>query len=62
MFKDAGIPRGTQQYANDDRVTPVEVPPEVLADRDRRMRLARRSIVAAIAGDALPGFSALEQR
>jgi hypothetical protein len=59
-FKEAGIPRGVQQYANDDRVTPVEVPPEVLADRDRRMSLAPRSIVAAIAGDPLPGYSALE--
>jgi hypothetical protein len=32
----------------------VDRPPEVLADRDRRMNLAPRSIVAAIAGDPLP--------
>jgi len=38
----------------------VEVPPEVLADRDRRMSLAPRSIVAAIAGDHCQ-YSALER-
>jgi DNA-binding Lrp family transcriptional regulator len=62
MFKDAGIPRGTPQYCNDDRVTAVNVPHAVLADRDHRAGLAPRSIVAAIAGDPLPGYSALDQR
>jgi hypothetical protein len=61
-FKEAGIPRGVQHYAHDDRATAVDVPSEVIADRDRRMSLGPRSIVAAIAGDPLPGYSALERR
>jgi hypothetical protein len=61
-LKEAGIPRGTPRFANDDRVTPVDIPPEVLADRQRRLSLAPQSIVAAIAGDPLPAYSALDRR
>lgn len=61
-FRAAGVPRGEPQYVNEDRVTKIEVPADVLADRDRRLSLAPRSIIAAIAGDPLPGYSALDQR
>lgn len=38
------------------------IPPEVLADRDRRYELHHRDYTAAFFGDPLPGYSALEQR
>ena len=40
----------------------THVPPEVLADRDRRMQLAPRDLTAAIMGDPLPTCSYLESR
>lgn len=35
---------------------------DALAERDYRLSLAPRSLVAAVAGDPLPGFSALDRR
>jgi len=43
-------------------VAPPPVPQQVIADRDRRAALAPRSLIAALAGDPLPGYSALERR
>jgi len=40
----------------------MKVPPEVFAERDRRLSLAPRSLTAAICGDPLPGYSAMERR
>lgn len=38
------------------------IPPEVLADRDRRRDLNHRDLTAAFFGDPLPSYSALERR
>jgi len=44
------------------RVPPkLEIPPSVLADRDRRLHLRPRDVSAALCGDPLPGRSALER-
>lgn len=40
----------------------MHVPPEVLAERDRRRELVPRDLTAAFFGDPLPGYSALERR
>lgn len=40
----------------------VIVPDHVKAERDRRLALAPRDLTAAIAGDPLPGMSALEKK
>jgi hypothetical protein len=40
----------------------VIVPARVLEERDHRLGLAPRDLTAAIAGDPLPGMSALERR
>lgn len=40
----------------------VIVPDHVKAERDRRLALRPRDLTAAIAGDPLPGMSALERR
>lgn len=55
-FKEFDVPRGERAPA------PIDIPPEVLADRDRRLSLAPRSLVARVCGDPLPGYSALERR
>lgn len=38
------------------------IPADVMADRERRMTLAPRSLSAAQFGDPLPGYSALDRR
>lgn len=43
-------------------VAHIQAPEEVLAERDRRKELQRQSIVSALCGDPLPGYSALDQR
>ncbi len=40
----------------------VIVPDHVKAERDRRLALEPRDLTAAIAGDPLPGMSALERK
>lgn len=40
----------------------IEIPDEVLVDRDRRRDLTHQSITSALAGDPLPGMSALDRR
>ncbi len=40
----------------------VNVPASVLADRDARLARVPRDLTAAIAGDPLPGMSALDRR
>ena len=40
----------------------VNVPESVLAERAARLALSPRDLTAAIAGDPLPGMSALERR
>lgn len=40
----------------------VSVPESVLAERAARLALSPRDLTAAIAGDPLPGMSALERR
>ena len=40
----------------------VVIPDHVLAERDERLALQPRDLTAAIAGDPLPGMSALERR
>jgi len=42
--------------------TKMVVPDSVIADRDRRYGLVPRDLTAALAGDPLPGMSALERR
>jgi IS30 family transposase len=44
------------------QVQVVNVPEHVLAERDRRLAQRPRDLTAAIAGDPLPGMSALEKR
>lgn len=38
------------------------IPPEVLADREKRYAITPRDLSAARLGDPLPGYSALERR
>lgn len=52
-----GISNAVNHYVN----TRIDIPPEVEADRDRRL-LAQRSLTATLLGDPAPGFSALERR
>jgi IS30 family transposase len=40
----------------------IEIPEEVLVDRERRRDLQPRDLTAALCGDPLPGRSALERR
>ena len=40
----------------------VEIPIEVIAERERRLALQPRDLSAALCGDPLPGYSALERR
>lgn len=40
----------------------VHIPAPVLAARDARLALSPRDLTAAIAGDPLPGMSALDRR
>ena len=40
----------------------ITIPDEVLSDRDRRMDLSPRDLSAALCGDPLPGYSALDRR
>jgi len=40
----------------------IEPDPAALADRDVRLGLAPRSLIAAVAGDPLPGYSALDRK
>ena len=40
----------------------LDIPEDVLADRDRRKELSPESITAAQLGDPLPGYSALTKR
>jgi hypothetical protein len=51
-----GYARVVQQQAQ-----MVRVPDHVKAERDHRLALAPRDLTAAIAGDPLPGMSALER-
>ena len=52
-----GYARVVQQQA------PVlNIPDSVLAEREARLALSPRDLTAAIAGDPLPGMSALERR
>ena len=60
-LKGADVPRGDLKGAA-ELFEEEAIPPAVLADRNHRMSLVPRSIVAAIAGDPLPGYSALERR
>jgi len=52
-----GFTRVVQQQAE-----VVNTPDHVLAERDRRLALHPRDLTAAIAGDPLPGMSALEKK
>ena len=52
-----GYARVVQQQAQ-----VVNVPACVLAEREARLALSPRNLTAAIAGDPLPGMSALERR
>lgn len=40
----------------------IVVPPEVLADRHRRINLEHATIGAFLCGDPLPGYSALDRK
>jgi len=44
------------------QIESVKIPEHVQAERERRLSLQPRNLTAAIAGDPLPGMSALEQR
>jgi len=52
-----GLKRVVQQQAET-----VTIPPSVLAERKLRLALQPRDLTAAIAGDPLPGMSALERK
>ena len=43
-------------------ITQVYVPPQTLADRERRYSLEHSTIIASICGDPLPGYSALDRK
>jgi hypothetical protein len=45
-----------------NEVRPTVVPARVLAERDARLSLSHRDVTAAIAGDPLPGRSALDRK
>ena len=53
--------RGYARVAHHD-TQPVQIPAPVLAARDARLALSPRDLTAAIAGDPLPGMSALDRR
>ncbi len=63
---------GNRPYWNDRKQRPswfkkrlkvnIDVPPEVLADRDHRSYLVPRDLTAAVMGDPPIGYSALERR
>jgi hypothetical protein len=58
-----GIPRGKSGDLDVDvELATIEIPPEVIADRDRRAALVHPDIVGRLCGDPLPGCSALERR
>lgn len=42
--------------------TEVTISPDELADRERRYSLRPRDLTAALTGDPLPGYSALDRR
>jgi hypothetical protein len=56
-----------QAMTSDRRIVPealytLPIPRDVLAERDYRQSLKPRSLTAAMFGDPLPGFSALDKR
>jgi hypothetical protein len=59
IFKAEWLPRAVREQR---QVHALDVPADVLADRDRRAQLAPRDLVGWLAGDPLPGYSALEAR
>jgi hypothetical protein len=63
-FARAGLVRGERRRSTEhvDHVVALEVPLDVLADRDRRAMLVPASVIAWLAGDPLPGCSALDRR
>jgi len=57
--------RYAQTYARRpeiDHVRMIDVPPDALAERDRRAQVPPRDLTAAVCGDPLPGYSALDRR
>lgn len=48
-------------YSPDERDC-IQIPGNVWDDRNRRLEIPPRDLTAAIAGDPLPGYSALERR
>ena len=51
-----------RDYRRVEEIIPVSAPAQVLAEREHRLALAPRDITAALFGDPLPGYSALERR
>jgi hypothetical protein len=47
---------------NEHYMPRVIPPPEVIDERNRRLGTPYQSIVAAMCGDPLPGYSALDRR
>lgn len=50
-----------KSHVVDDYQRP-RIPPETLADRDRRAQLAHRDLTAVLMGDPPPGMSALDRK
>jgi hypothetical protein len=53
--------RGRHRVLPQEKET-ARIPPEVLADRDRRRDLQPQDYTAEFFGDPLPGYSALDRR
>lgn len=51
-----------RRYRPVEEIAPVAAPSTVLAEREYRLALAPRDLTAALFGDPLPGYSALERR
>lgn len=54
--------QASKASAQSDAVHHTKACPIALAERDRRLALAPRSLSAALCGDPLPGYSALDRR
>lgn len=52
----------TKAMLTGEEPIPPRVDPAALEDRDHRLGLAPRDLVALFAGDPLPGYSALDRR
>jgi len=50
-----------QAPLEDEGVIKIHIPADVLAERTRRIELSHASVTAALCGDPLPGYSALDK-